>query len=79
MSKIVFKLRLWPVVTCWSFRPIRDSKTSVESKWDDNDKGKTKCTLKPDPSPHLPSQILQFSLELHPGTQGVTMISRVLS
>jgi hypothetical protein len=73
--KNIFKLRLWPVVTCWLFRPIRDNKTNVESKWDDNDKGRTKCTLKPNLSPLLPSQILQSSLELHPGIQDVTIFS----
>ena len=74
----MFKLRFWPVVTCWLVRPIRGNETSVESKWDYNDKGKTKCTLKPDPSLLLPSQISQSSLELQPGIQDVTMISRVL-
>jgi len=78
MLKIDFKLRLWPVVTCWLVRLIRDSKTSVESKWDNNDKGETKCTLKPDQLPLFLSQILQSSLELHPNIQDVTMISRVL-
>jgi len=74
----MFKLRFWPVVTCWLVRPIRGNETSVESKWNDNDKGKAKCTLKPDPSPLIPSQISQSSLELHPGIEDVTMISIVL-
>jgi len=69
MSKIDFKLRLWPVVTCWLVRPIRDSKTSVESKWDDNDKGKTKCTLKPDPLPLTITNLTFFTrvTPRHPG------------
>ena len=74
----MFKLRFWPVVTCWLVRPFGGSKTSVESKWDDNNQGKAKCTLKRDPSPLIPSQISQSSLELHPGIQDVTMISIVL-
>lgn len=75
LLKSDFKLRPWPVVTCWFVRPIRDNKTRVENKWDDNDKGKTKCRIKPDQSPLFPSQISQSSLELHSGIQDVMMIS----